>query len=115
MLDGPHKVLLISSQKLGLGGHRGSMHCTLTCTLESLLLLHEGLQRAQVCHDQKMPRVGKSLAKTCCITHDACGALAMQSWPITPMGIEPFIDKKERPGLCHAAMVPTHSSLSIYC
>ena len=114
MLDSPHQVLLTGSQELGPGGHWGSMHYMTLCTLGSLLLLHEGLQRAQVCHDHRMPRVGKGLALTCCITHDACGALAMQSWTVTPMGIEPFIGKKEQSGLSHDAVVPTYSSQSIY-
>ena len=55
MLDGPHQVLLPRSQELRLGGHRRSMHCALPCTADTLLLLHEVLQRAQVSYDQQVP------------------------------------------------------------
>ena len=63
MLDSPHQVLLTGSQEFGPGGHRRSMRCT----LGSLLLLHEGLQRAQVCHDQRMPGWRKGLKVIYCI------------------------------------------------
>ena len=78
MLDGPHQVLLTGGQEFGPGGHRRSMHCMPLCTLGSLLLLllHEGLQRAQVCHHNRMPRWRKGLKVIYCITHDACRALA---------------------------------------
>ena len=39
----------------------------------------------------------------------------MHSLMITLTRIVLYMDKQERPGLCHAAMVATHSSLSIYC
>ena len=84
LLDSPHQVLLTSSQELGPGGHEGAMHYTLICALDALLLLlHETLQRAQVCPCQKMFEVGKGLERMYCDTHDACRAAAMQSGTIT--------------------------------